>query len=223
MTQWAKAEAHLTRIPNAPREAVIFFATSDAVVSQAGAEPVMLDMAGADLSLLNTGRAPLLVDHHRHHSGVIGGILRAWIEGERALAHVRFARTQAGEDALSLIRDGFGRSASVGFSYGPEDLEPSGTNGVHILRRWRPFEISLVAVPASWSAMVLPQNEGAEALARHRATQAAAGAHRHHAMARTAAGDFAQHAAPGLAMRLGLPDAEAVRVALLAEAASFRV
>ena len=222
MNERGTIEGRLAPHPDAPRDAVVIFATSDPVDHRNGEGPIVLDMAGCDLSLLNSGRAPLLLDHLRMHCGIVGGILNAWVEGNAAFALVRFARTEAAENALSMIRDGFGQNISVGFSFGADDLEPIDCTGARICRRWRPHEISLVSVPASWNARILPHLEGEAAMARHLASADAASAYRRFAHARAVAADFAAHAAPGVAARLGLRDVEAVRAALAGEAESYR-
>jgi len=60
-------------------------------------------------------------------------------------------------------------------------------------------------------------------MARHLASADAASAHRRFAHARAAASDFAQHAAPGVAARLGMRDVQAVREALAGEAVNYRL
>jgi len=223
MNERGTIEGRLAPHPDAPRHAVAIFATSDPVDHRNGEGPIVLDMAGCDLSLLNSGRAPLLLDHLRMHSGIVGGVVKAWTEGGQAFAHLRFARTPEADRALSMIRDGFGQNISAGFSFGGDDLEPIGDSGARICRRWRPHEISLVSVPASWNARILPHLDGEAAMARHLASADAASAHRRFAHARAAASDFAAHAAPGVAARLGLRDVEAVRAALAGEAANYRL
>jgi len=223
MIPWATSENRLAPHPDATRDAVVVFAASDPVEHRNGEGCIALDMGGCDLTLLNSGRAPLLRDHLRQHNGVIGGVVRAWTEGGQAFALVRFGRTPEAENALTLIRDGFGQNVSSAFTYDADDLMPIDGTGARICRRWRPFEISLVAVPASWRAMVLPALDGAEAMARHQASADAANAYRRFAHARTVASDFAAHAAPGVAARLGMRDVEAVREALAGEAVNYRL
>lgn len=133
--------------------------------------PALLDMAGADLSLLNSGRAPLLLDHCQDFGSVVGVVERAWIEGDAAFAAVRFAGSVArGREAWELVREGVLSNVSMGFSLlRVADADPRRCR----VRWWRPFELSLCAVPADWKARVWrpdpsdPAAPGAEAARPH--------------------------------------------------------
>ncbi|PZW44856.1 hypothetical protein C8P66_11323 [Humitalea rosea] len=91
---------------------------------------------------------------------------RAWIDGERALAVVRFGQTAGAESAWRLVEDGIAQNASVGFTYSREATEPLAGTDALLCRRWRPREISLVPVPADWNAGFLPRDLGAEEMRR---------------------------------------------------------
>jgi hypothetical protein len=116
-----------------------------------------IDMAGADLSLLNSGRAPLLADHANFLDALLGVIESAWIAEDRAFAVARFASTPRAMEAWGLVRDGILSNVSMGFNHSPlddgDDITPTGRPR-HI-RQWRPHEISLVAVPGNWQAHVV--------------------------------------------------------------------
>lgn len=133
------------------RRAVLRFASAVPGWGLDGA-PALLDMAGADLSLLNSGRAPLLLDHCQDFGSVVGVVERAWIEGEAAFASVRFAASVArGREAWELVREGVLSNVSMGFSLlRVADADPRRCR----VRWWRPFELSLCALPADWKARV---------------------------------------------------------------------
>ena len=133
------------------RRAVLRFASAVPGWGLDGA-PALLDMAGADLSLLNSGRAPLLLDHYQDFGSVVGVVERAWIEGDAAFASVRFAESVArGREAWELVREGVLSNVSMGFSaLRVADADPRRCR----VRWWRPFELSLCAVPADWKARV---------------------------------------------------------------------
>ena len=116
-------------------------------------------------TLLNTGRAPLLADHTRYIAGVIGVVESAWMDGDAAYALVRFAPTPKGSEAAQLVAGGFVRNCSMGFSY-PSASEPD-EQGIVVVKRWIPYELSLVAVPGNWSAGVVPLAE--REIAKHAA------------------------------------------------------
>jgi hypothetical protein len=130
-----------------------------------------IDMAGADLSLLNSGRAPLLADHANFIDAILGVIESAWIGGDKAFAVARFASTPRALEAWGLVRDGILGNISMGFNYPQpadgEDVTP--TNRPRHIRRWRPHEVSLVAVPGNWQAHVVTD---VPALAVHAVAQA---------------------------------------------------
>lgn len=115
--------------------------------------PAWLDMAGADLSFLNTGRAPLLLDHCRDVRSLVGVVERAWIEGDAAYALVRFAESTArARQAWNLMRERVLVNVSMGLYLLRQELtDPLMAARV---RWWRPYEVSLCTVPADWTAHV---------------------------------------------------------------------
>ncbi len=102
-----------------------------------------------DLTRLVSGTAPLLKDHRRDLDSMIGHVESAQISGGRGQAVVRFSSTPEGKNMLARVRAGEVKSVSVGYQI--QDYVRSGErDGVPVNRvtRWRPFEISLVAVAA---------------------------------------------------------------------------
>lgn len=141
-------------LPSRPasRRVVVRFASS-APCWGTDETPAWLDMAGVDLSLLNTGRAPLLLDHNRDFDSLVGVVERAWVEGDAAFAMVRFAGSAPrARRALALVREGVLSNVSMGLYLLRETAgDPLTANRV---RWWRPFEVSLCTVPADWTARV---------------------------------------------------------------------
>ncbi|WP_424138586.1 hypothetical protein [Roseomonas chloroacetimidivorans] len=110
-------------------------------------------MPGADLTLLNTGRAPLLLDHRHDVDNLVGVIEKAWTEGEALYAIARFATTERARHARHLVRDGVLRNVSLGlYAASAPDREYSTARRAYW---WRPYEVSLVTVPKDWSARVV--------------------------------------------------------------------
>lgn len=114
------------------------------------------------LERLNAGAA-ILDNHDRWGSvtGVIGVVEEARIENRTGVAKIRFARTEIGDLAMSMVKDGILRSLSVGYAvYAYEKKEVD--NGVDTWRAidWEPFEVSFVGVPADFKATV--RSAGAE-------------------------------------------------------------
>lgn len=98
------------------------------------------DPAGADLSLLNSGRCPVLLDHDYSVRNVVGAIEAAWLEDEAVWIIARMGFGEAAETAWRNIEAGIWRSVSLG-----QSVEHVARDGDHyVVRRWRPFEVSLV-------------------------------------------------------------------------------
>ncbi|WP_195818728.1 phage major capsid protein [Roseobacter sp. MH60115] len=101
-----------------------------------------------DMTRLAAGSAPLLKDHRRDLDAMVGTVERAWIEGGKGQALVRFAQTAAGSEMLARVRAGEVQSVSVGYKV-LEHTRVDELDGMPLVRvRWMPYEISLVAVPA---------------------------------------------------------------------------
>lgn len=134
----------------ADRRALLIFATPSAFMD--GSAPVHLDMAGADLRWLNTGRAPVLLDHARTTDCVVGVVEAAWIDGHaRACAVVRFGASSRATEAWADVQAGVLCNVSMGYAMEDGAARPDGGLSV---RRWQPFELSLCALPKCVDAHV---------------------------------------------------------------------
>jgi phage head maturation protease len=156
-----------------------------------------IDPGGVDLSLLASGRAPLLADHVRALDHTLGRVVSAWIEDETLACLVRFAPVGWGAEVAELVRAGIVTGCSMGAICSAPDTEGR-------IAHWRPYELSIVSLPAMWHARVLPGPPPRPFLERRAAARAAA-----------AAGDresweaWPARAAPLLAERLAVPEAAA--------------
>ena len=123
-----------------------------------------------DLSRLDGGRVPLLVDHKADLDHQVGRVARAWIEGGRGLAEVIFSDTAAGQEMLARVQAGDVGSVSVGYQLLGYTLDGE-RDGIPVARvRWQPFEVSLVAVPADPSVGVGRAQAAQDAAVHRRAT-----------------------------------------------------
>lgn len=102
-----------------------------------------------DLTRLNSGAAPLLKDHMPTLDAKIGTVARAWVEGDRGQAVVRFSEAPAANDILARVRAGDVTCVSVGYAIS-QALRVGDHDGHPVVRitRWVPKEISFVAIPA---------------------------------------------------------------------------
>lgn len=102
-----------------------------------------------DLTFIGGGRAPFLVDHNRSVDAQIGVIEKAWLDGGKGRARVRFGKSARAAEFLERVRDGELSNISVGYEIRKLRLE-SEDDGLETYRitDWKPNEISLVTVPA---------------------------------------------------------------------------
>lgn len=96
----------------------------------------------------------MLFNHDRNK--VIGKIVEAWLEGGRCSAKVQFDDDEQSELIQKKVKSGTLKGVSVGYSVDSwENVKPGGqsadgrfTGPCDIAKRWTPFEISIVSVPA---------------------------------------------------------------------------
>lgn len=107
----------------------------------------------ADLTRLNEIGC-LLYNHNR--DAVIGKVNRAWLDGGRAYAEVEFDTDEQSETIYQKVKSGTLKGVSVGYRIdtfeevmaGKTSTDGRFTGPCEIARKWQPFEISIVSVPA---------------------------------------------------------------------------
>lgn len=106
-----------------------------------------------DLGRLNTIGC-MLFNHDR--GAVIGKIVKAWNEGSRGYARVQFDDDEASEIIYKKVKGGSLKGVSVGYvvdiweevAPGKKSEDGRFDGPCDIAKRWTPFEISIVSVPA---------------------------------------------------------------------------
>lgn len=106
-----------------------------------------------DLTRLNT-IGVMLYNHDRDK--VIGKVEKAWIENGRGEAEVTFDSDEKTETVYQKVKSGTLKGVSVGYMVDSwEEVMPNKqsadgkyTGPCSIARKWAPFEISIVSVPA---------------------------------------------------------------------------
>ncbi|WP_028317472.1 phage major capsid protein [Desulfobulbus elongatus] len=101
-----------------------------------------------NMEFMASGRAPVLLDHdHRQQIAVIE---KAWIGADsKGRALIRFSKSAKAEEIYQDVIDGIRKNISVGYEVEKAELTGADDNGVEVFRmKWRPFEASLVSVPA---------------------------------------------------------------------------
>ena len=96
----------------------------------------------------------LLFNHNR--DAVIGKVNRAWLDGNRGMAEVEFDTDEQSEVIFQKVKSGTLKGVSVGYRIdsleevqaGKTSADGRFTGPCEIARKWWPFEISIVSVPA---------------------------------------------------------------------------
>ena len=146
-------------MPDHPGRALLVFASgAELSLHYCAAQTLVITDEACDVSALLTGRAPLLLDHERHTDSVVGVIDGAWIENGVGWAVARFGRSRRAQEVRHDIEDGVLTNCSMGFQI----LEVEHAEGStpefphHRITRWKPYEISIVAIGADARACVQP-------------------------------------------------------------------
>ena len=115
----------------------------------------ILDHAPGAVNLTRLNDIGVLLFNHKRDA-VLGRIDRAWIEGDRGYAEVEFDTDEAAEVIYQKVRSGTLKGVSVGYLIESiEEVMPGRTSAdgrftgpCDVARKWEPFEISIVSVPA---------------------------------------------------------------------------
>jgi hypothetical protein len=104
------------------------------------------------------GGAPLLDNHDSYKGtrGVLGVVERAWAEGGKGYATVRFSKQEDGERAFQEVKDGILKGVSFGYrvyAYEHQTVEDGQLPKLRAID-WEPFEISLAPIQADPNAYV---------------------------------------------------------------------
>jgi HK97 family phage prohead protease len=120
-------------------------------------EELSFDASHVRMDRLNSG-APVLDNHDAYGSvldTVVGVVEKAWSDGKKGYAKLRFAKTDKGDKMLEMARDGILQNVSVGYAVHKYMRSKSNEDGKLDNYRavdWEPHEISMVAVPADADA-----------------------------------------------------------------------
>ena len=112
-----------------------------------------------DLSRL-TGMGCVLFNHKR--DVVIAKVEKAWVEDHRGKAKIRFDEDEESDKIYQKVKSGTLRGVSTGYtvsnwesvSPGKKSLDGRFKGPCEVAKRWMPYEISIVSVPADASVGV---------------------------------------------------------------------
>ena len=120
-------------------------------------EEMSFDAGHVRFERLNGG-APLLDNHdsYKGTKGVLGVVERAWSEGGKGYATVRFSKQEDGERAFQEVKDGILKGVSFGYRVYKYEQQTAEEGKLPRLRAidWEPFEISLAPIQADPNATV---------------------------------------------------------------------
>ena len=96
----------------------------------------------------------VLFNHNR--DAVIGKVIRAWVEDKRGCAEIEFDTDEDSDVIFEKVQTGTLKGVSVGYRIDSMEEVQAGktsadgrfTGPCEIARKWWPFEISIVSVPA---------------------------------------------------------------------------
>jgi HK97 family phage major capsid protein/HK97 family phage prohead protease len=109
-------------------------------------EKLSHDAGACDLTRLNADASCLW----NHDWDVLLGVVdRAWVDGGKGYATVRFGSSEKAKEVWPDVRDKIIRNVSVGYEILAEELTRNDETGYHYtVTRWSPYEVSFVTVPA---------------------------------------------------------------------------
>ena len=116
-----------------------------------------LDAGAVDLSLVRSGRCPLLAEHRCRLDSLLGQVVTVEVhESATMRAIVRFARGPEPDRFWSMLQDGFPLSLSIGGSiqHATVTEELPGSRRLYRATRWQLTELSLVTFGKDKAAYV---------------------------------------------------------------------
>lgn len=135
------------------RKFIISFSSEEPYERWWGTEILDHSEGAVDLSRLNE-IGVVLYNHNRDK--VIGKVSRAWIEEMRGMAEIEFDTDDESELIYQKVASGTLKGVSVGYQIDSwEEVMPNKqsadgrfTGPADIARKWTPYEVSIVSVPA---------------------------------------------------------------------------
>ena len=148
-----RSDAMEARVESIDDRRVSMSISSEMPVGRSYGEEVLDHNAESiDLSFLNSGRAPLLMDHDPERQ--IGVIESVNLDGSarKLRATVRFGKSALASEVYGDVADLIRGNVSIGYSIGKMVKENDGRT--YRATNWRPVEVSIVSIPADASVGV---------------------------------------------------------------------
>lgn len=130
------------------RTVEVAFSSEDPYLRWYGYEILGHEKGDVEMDFMASGDAPFLAQHDQ--SDQIGVIERAWIDSDlKGRALVRFSKSRRADEFFQDVVDGIRKNISVGYEITDAKLIEEKEDGPDVYKmKWRPFEASLVSVPA---------------------------------------------------------------------------
>ena len=148
-----RADAMEARVESVDDRRVSMSISSEMPVGRSYGEEVLdHNPQSIDLSFLNSGRAPLLMDHDPERQ--IGVIESVSLDGSarKLRATVRFGKSALASEVYGDVADLIRGNVSIGYSIAKMVKENDGKT--YRATDWRPVEVSIVSIPADVSVGV---------------------------------------------------------------------
>ena len=148
-----RADAMEARVESVDDRRVSMSISSEMPVDRSYGEEVLdHNPQSIDLSFLNSGRAPLLLDHDPERQ--IGVIESVSLDGSarKLRATVRFGKSALASEVYGDVADLIRGNVSIGYSIAKMVKENDGKT--YRATNWRPVEVSIVSIPADVSVGV---------------------------------------------------------------------
>lgn len=121
----------------------------------------LMEPEAIDLSYLNSGRAPFVVDHVEDIGHTLGAVSKGWFDGA-GKASVKFSGREEMQGIIGDIEKGVLANISMGVELlsNPVKAEPVERGIPHLMAtKWRPFHLSVVSRGADHNAQFLSDSE----------------------------------------------------------------
>ena len=127
------------------------FSSEQPVLREYGYEILDHQRSSIDLNFINSGRAPLLLDHDARQQ--IGRVVSVSVDegGRKSRALVQFSKnSELARSVFDDVKDGIRANISVGYAVNRMEMTDEKIDGRSVYRAlsWEPREISVIAIPA---------------------------------------------------------------------------
>lgn len=147
------------------RTVMIAISSEEAVERYFGMEVLEHSASAIDMAFLNSGRAPLLLDHDPEKQiGVIESV-ELDEQSRRLRGKVRFGKSELASEIFNDVMDAIRVNVSVGYRINKIVLsKKDGDKSTYLAKSWTPMEASIVSIPADVTVGVgrsseTPQNQ----------------------------------------------------------------